>query len=165
MGPFLIIIYNYYFFFVLREVFQIQNESLHRNIYRLFSERSRLGGLCQPGEEVPQLRNGVMVARSASYEVPGGLNGRREFEAHNSYFFFRKIHSSFNERLLKEATIMKRIFGGILAIPVILIFSFWCVNFVSGLLAGDINLVTFLMEHKFIIGCALAFVVYKLLKK
>ena len=59
---------------------------------------------------------------------------------------------------------MKRVFGGILAIPVILIFSFWCVNLVSGILAGEINMVTFLMEHKIIIACALAFIVYKLWK-
>lgn len=59
---------------------------------------------------------------------------------------------------------MKRVFGGILAIPVVLLISFWCVNFVSGVLAGEIQLVTYLMEHKFIIGCVLAFFVYKLWK-
>lgn len=60
---------------------------------------------------------------------------------------------------------MKHIIGGILAIPVILIFSFWCVNFATGILSGEISLVTFLADHKFIIGCILAFVVYNLLKK
>ena len=56
-------------------------------IYNDYNERSRLAGLCQAGDEMPQLRNGVMVARSASQEVLGNLNERHEFEAHNSHFF------------------------------------------------------------------------------
>ena len=59
---------------------------------------------------------------------------------------------------------MKKLFGGILAIPVIIIFSFWAVNLTSGILSGEISFAAYLMEHKFIIGIALAFVVYKLFK-
>lgn len=64
-----------------------------------------MAGLCQAGEEEPQLRNGVIVAYSALgaiRKVPGGLNERRELEAHNSHFFFCKFYNDYNDKNNKK---------------------------------------------------------------
>ena len=64
-----------------------------------------MAGLCQAGDEMPQLRNGVMVARSASQEVLGNLNERHEFEAHNSHFFFVKFTTTIMKNNKNERSI------------------------------------------------------------
>lgn len=56
---------------------------------------------------------------------------------------------------------IKRILGVIILVPIVIMFSFWGVEFVSGILAGSINLGTWIMEHKFIIGLIVAYFVFK----
>lgn len=56
---------------------------------------------------------------------------------------------------------LKRILGAIILVPIVLMFSFWGVNFVAGVLSGEVNLGYWIMDHKFIIGLVVAFFVFK----
>lgn len=53
----------------------------------------------------------------------------------------------------------------VLLIPVIAIVSFLGVNFVSDVLVGDINIITWVSDHRFIIGLVCAWIVFKVVKK
>lgn len=56
---------------------------------------------------------------------------------------------------------IKRALGIALLIPVVFLVSLWGVNIVSGVMAGDINVVCFIMEHKLIISIIVAYFVFK----
>ena len=58
---------------------------------------------------------------------------------------------------------IKRILGTVILVPVVLIFSFWAVNFVTGVCAGEINLMAWILDNKFIIGLVTAYFVFRYL--
>ena len=58
---------------------------------------------------------------------------------------------------------IKRILGTVILVPVVLIFSFWAVNFVTGVYAGEINLMAWILDNKFIIGLVTAYFVFRYL--
>lgn len=58
---------------------------------------------------------------------------------------------------------VKRIIGVVFLVPVAILLGFWCVNFVGAVMAGDINIVSYLLQHKVAIGLILAYFVFKFL--
>lgn len=58
---------------------------------------------------------------------------------------------------------LKKLLGAIILVPVVILLSLWGVNFISGVLTGEINLVTFIVSHKVIIALVLAYLGFKYL--
>ena len=58
---------------------------------------------------------------------------------------------------------IKRILGTVILVPIVIIFSFWAVNFVTGVFTGTINLTAWILDNKFIIGLVTAFFVFRYL--
>lgn len=58
---------------------------------------------------------------------------------------------------------IKRILGTVILIPIAIIFSFWAVNFVTGVIAGTINLTAWILSNKVVIGLILAYLVFRYL--
>ena len=58
---------------------------------------------------------------------------------------------------------LKKLLGAILIVPVVILLSLWGVNFISGVLTGEVNLVTFILDHKILIALVLAYFGFKYL--
>lgn len=56
---------------------------------------------------------------------------------------------------------IKRILGAMILVPVIILATFWCVNFTGDVLTGKIDLIAFLIEHKLIISLIAAYFVIR----
>lgn len=46
---------------------------------------------------------------------------------------------------------MKKVLFAIFMVPVILILAYWIVNFGSGILTGEVNIVTWVLDHKILL--------------
>lgn len=56
---------------------------------------------------------------------------------------------------------LKRILGGMILIPIAILLAFWGVNFITGVLSGNVSLSAFLVDHRVLIGLIVAYFVYK----
>lgn len=58
---------------------------------------------------------------------------------------------------------IKKILGAVFLIPIVILLAFWVVNFVIGVLTGDIILIDFIASHRIMIGLVAAYFIYKFL--
>ena len=58
---------------------------------------------------------------------------------------------------------IKKILGAIFLIPIVILLAFWGINFILGVLSGNISLIDYIANHKVIIGLVAAYFIYKFL--
>lgn len=53
---------------------------------------------------------------------------------------------------------IRKILFGIFVVPLVLVLAFGAVNFVSAILAGDVSIATWVMDHKVLLALVLGYV-------
>lgn len=53
---------------------------------------------------------------------------------------------------------LRKILFGIFVVPLVLVLAFGAVNFVSAILAGDVSIATWVMDHKVLLALILGFI-------
>ena len=53
---------------------------------------------------------------------------------------------------------LRKILFGIFVVPLVLVLAFGAVNFISAILAGDVSIATWVMDHKVLLTLILGFI-------
>lgn len=54
-----------------------------------------------------------------------------------------------------------KMFGGMIVVPLILVFAYGLITLISGILTGEVNIIVWLGEHKLLLACILTWVIVK----